>query len=182
MTQRTDSAFAWLPTDDQLATLADILSHQSAFAVLLSLAPRENYTSVAELCREFGVSAEVMAGIVKLLKDSGFVFIDDTDDRVLVATEYAKDTIHFLEQIIDQMRLDSSKKQQSSPSPKDLTLQEVVADLKVHSSTIHRLLKKGQLRGFKTNIGWLFSAYSVEQFKREQHDQKPPRPTTRHKT
>jgi excisionase family DNA binding protein len=46
--------------------------------------------------------------------------------------------------------------------PRVLTLQEVASYLRVHPSTISRLLKKNKLQGFKVGRGWRFNVEQIE--------------------
>ena len=49
-----------------------------------------------------------------------------------------------------------------------LTLDEVAVFLRVHPSTVYRLLKKRQIPAFKMGSDWRFNQESVERWIREQ--------------
>ncbi len=48
---------------------------------------------------------------------------------------------------------------------KVLTVREVAAYLRVHSSTIYRLLKKGELPAFRIGSDWRFMADQIDQWR-----------------
>ena len=48
-----------------------------------------------------------------------------------------------------------------------LTLEEVASYLRVHPSTIYRLLKKKQLPAFKVGSDWRFNLESIESWVKE---------------
>ena len=43
-----------------------------------------------------------------------------------------------------------------------ITISELAEYLRVHRSTIYRLLKKGQLSGFKVGSDWRFNRQSID--------------------
>jgi excisionase family DNA binding protein len=45
-----------------------------------------------------------------------------------------------------------------------LTVQEVAAYLKVHQSTIYRLLQRGEIPGFKVGSDWRFLAETINEW------------------
>ena len=49
-----------------------------------------------------------------------------------------------------------------------LTIKELAAYLKVHTSTIYRLLKKGQLPGFKIGSDWRFNVEVIDEWRLKQ--------------
>jgi excisionase family DNA binding protein len=51
---------------------------------------------------------------------------------------------------------------------KVLTVNELSAYLRVHRSTIYRLLKKGQLPGFKIGSDWRFNVEVIDQWRLHQ--------------
>ena len=51
---------------------------------------------------------------------------------------------------------------------KVLTVSELSEYLRVHRSTIYRLLKKGQLPGFKIGSDWRFNVESIDRWRLEQ--------------
>ena len=53
-------------------------------------------------------------------------------------------------------------------STKVLTVNELAEYLRVHRSTIYRLLKKGQLPGFKIGSDWRFNTEAIEQWRLRQ--------------
>ena len=61
------------------------------------------------------------------------------------------------------------KKNDSSPL---MTLQEVAAYLRVHTSTVYRLLKEGKLPAFKFGSEWRFNREVIEAWMKKQ--QTPP--------
>jgi excisionase family DNA binding protein len=48
-----------------------------------------------------------------------------------------------------------------------LTLEEVAGFLKIHPSTVYRLLKKHQIPAFKVGSDWRFNQDSIEKWIRE---------------
>jgi excisionase family DNA binding protein len=56
-----------------------------------------------------------------------------------------------------------------------MTVDELAAYLKVHPSTIYRLLKKKRLPGFKIGSDWRFTTASIEKWTETQ----PTSPVTR---
>jgi excisionase family DNA binding protein len=61
-------------------------------------------------------------------------------------------------------RLDSSMAQ----AVKVLTVNELAEYLRVHRSTIYRLLKKGLLPGFKIGSDWRFNVEVIDQWRMKQ--------------
>ena len=51
---------------------------------------------------------------------------------------------------------------------KVLTASELSEYLRVHRSTIYRLLKKGQLPGFKIGSDWRFNVEAIDQWRMQQ--------------
>ena len=51
---------------------------------------------------------------------------------------------------------------------KVLTVNELSEYLRVHRSTIYRLLKKGQLPGFKIGSDWRFNVEAIDQWRMQQ--------------
>ena len=54
------------------------------------------------------------------------------------------------------------------PSAKVLTVNELAEYLRVHRSTIYRLLKKGQLPGFKIGSDWRFNVEAIDEWRLQQ--------------
>src|SRR5260370_38012420 len=54
------------------------------------------------------------------------------------------------------------------PSTKVLTVNELAEYLRVHRSTIYRLLKKGQLPGFKIGSDWRFNVEVIDEWRLRQ--------------
>ncbi len=52
--------------------------------------------------------------------------------------------------------------------PKVLTVNELAQYLRVHRSTIYRLLKKGQLPGFKIGSDWRFNVEVIDEWRLRQ--------------
>ncbi len=50
-------------------------------------------------------------------------------------------------------------------APKVLTVNELAEYLRVHRSTIYRLLKKGQLPGFKIGSDWRFNVEVIDEWR-----------------
>ena len=48
---------------------------------------------------------------------------------------------------------------------KVLTVSELAVYLHVHRATIYRLLKKGELRGFKIGKGWRFNVEEIDEWR-----------------
>jgi excisionase family DNA binding protein len=53
-------------------------------------------------------------------------------------------------------------------APKVLTVNELADYLRVHRSTIYRLLKKGQLPGFKIGSDWRFNVEVIDEWRLKQ--------------
>jgi excisionase family DNA binding protein len=53
-------------------------------------------------------------------------------------------------------------------TPKVLTVNEIADYLRVHRSTIYRLLKKGQLPGFKIGRDWRFNVEAIDEWRMKQ--------------
>jgi excisionase family DNA binding protein len=51
------------------------------------------------------------------------------------------------------------------PEAKVITVGELAKYLRVHRSTIYRLLKKGQLPGFKIGSDWRFSRAAIDKWR-----------------
>jgi len=54
------------------------------------------------------------------------------------------------------------------PAAKVLTVNELAGYLRVHRSTIYRLLKKGQLPGFKIGSDWRFNVEVIDDWRLRQ--------------
>jgi excisionase family DNA binding protein len=54
------------------------------------------------------------------------------------------------------------------PEAKVITIGELAEYLHVHRSTIYRLLKKGELPGFKIGSDWRFNVEAVDQWLMQQ--------------
>jgi excisionase family DNA binding protein len=59
------------------------------------------------------------------------------------------------------------KKNDSSPL---MTLQEVAAYLRVHTSTVYRLLKEGKLPAFKFGSDWRFNRENIDAWVKKQQN------------
>src|ERR1700692_3850293 len=55
-----------------------------------------------------------------------------------------------------------------STGAKVLTVNELSESLRVHRSTIYRLLKKGQLPGFKIGSDWGFNVEAIDEWRLQQ--------------
>ena len=53
-------------------------------------------------------------------------------------------------------------------APKVLTVNELAEYLRVHRSTIYRLLKRGDLPGFKIGSDWRFNVEVIDQWRMKQ--------------
>jgi excisionase family DNA binding protein len=54
------------------------------------------------------------------------------------------------------------------PETKVITIGELAQYLHVHRSTLYRLLKKGQLPGFKIGSDWRFNVEVIDQWRMQQ--------------
>ncbi len=54
------------------------------------------------------------------------------------------------------------------PQTRVITIGELAEYLRVHRSTIYRLLKKGQLPGFKIGSDWRFNIEAIDQWRMQQ--------------
>jgi excisionase family DNA binding protein len=57
---------------------------------------------------------------------------------------------------------------QVAPSDQIFTIKELSEHLRVHPTTIYRLLRQGRLPGFRVGSNWRFSREAIEQWEREQ--------------
>ena len=64
--------------------------------------------------------------------------------------------------------LGNLKRNKSLADAKVLTVSELSDYLRVHRSTIYRLLKKGQLPGFKIGSDWRFNIEMIDQWRLQQ--------------
>jgi excisionase family DNA binding protein len=55
--------------------------------------------------------------------------------------------------------------------PKVMTLEETADYLRVHPSTVYRLLKKRRLPGFKVGSDWRFNLESIDRWREEAEKQ-----------
>jgi excisionase family DNA binding protein len=58
------------------------------------------------------------------------------------------------------------------------TIKELSEHLRVHPTTIYRLLRQGRLPGFRVGSNWRFNRAAIEQWERLQSSA-PPTPTAR---
>jgi excisionase family DNA binding protein len=63
-------------------------------------------------------------------------------------------------------------KRESSSIPSTTTVRELCDYLKVHPTTIYRLLKQGQLPGFRVSSGWRFNVKRIDRW-RVEREKKP---------
>ena len=63
--------------------------------------------------------------------------------------------------------------------PKVMTLEETADHLRVHPSTVYRLLKKRQLPAFKVGSDWRFNVESIDRWCEEAEKQTPTKPERR---
>lgn len=56
---------------------------------------------------------------------------------------------------------------------KTLTVSELANYLKLHEYTVRRLAKKGKIPGFKAGGQWRFDVKEIEEWKRNQGQEKP---------
>ncbi len=56
-------------------------------------------------------------------------------------------------------------------SAKVMTVNELSDYLRVHRSTIYRLLKKGEIPGFKIGSDWRFNVEAIDQWRLQQGSQ-----------
>jgi excisionase family DNA binding protein len=68
---------------------------------------------------------------------------------------------------------------QVSPSDQIFTIRELSEHLRVHPTTIYRLLRQGRLPGFRVGSNWRFSREAIEQWEREQAGRAPASPPRR---
>lgn len=54
------------------------------------------------------------------------------------------------------------------PEAKVITIGELSEYLRVHRSTLYRLLKKGQLPGFKIGSDWRFNVEAIDRWRMQQ--------------
>jgi excisionase family DNA binding protein len=57
---------------------------------------------------------------------------------------------------------------QATSSDQIFTIKELSEHLRVHPTTIYRLLRQGRLPGFRVGSNWRFSREAIEQWEREQ--------------
>jgi excisionase family DNA binding protein len=66
------------------------------------------------------------------------------------------------------VRKPKEEKAEMLADAKVLTVSELSEYLRVHRSTIYRLLKKGQLPGFKIGSDWRFNVEAIDQWRMQQ--------------
>ncbi|HJU27581.1 MAG TPA: helix-turn-helix domain-containing protein [Candidatus Binataceae bacterium] len=66
------------------------------------------------------------------------------------------------------VRKSKEEKAKMLADAKVLTVSELSEYLRVHRSTIYRLLKKGQLPGFKIGSDWRFNVEAIDQWRMQQ--------------
>jgi excisionase family DNA binding protein len=54
------------------------------------------------------------------------------------------------------------------PEAKVITINELCDYLRVHRSTLYRLLKKGQIPGFKIGSDWRFNVEAIDRWRMQQ--------------
>jgi excisionase family DNA binding protein len=54
------------------------------------------------------------------------------------------------------------------PGTKVITIGQLAEYLRVHRSTLYRLLKKGQLPGFKIESDWRFNIEAIDRWRKQQ--------------
>jgi excisionase family DNA binding protein len=64
--------------------------------------------------------------------------------------------------------LGNMKRNKNLAEAKVLTVSELSDYLRVHRSTIYRLLKKGQLPGFKIGSDWRFNVEAIDEWRLQQ--------------
>ena len=57
---------------------------------------------------------------------------------------------------------------QTAQSDQIFTIKELSEHLRVHPTTIYRLLRQGRLPGFRVGSNWRFSREAIEQWERDQ--------------
>ena len=57
---------------------------------------------------------------------------------------------------------------QAAQSDQIFTIKELSEHLRVHPTTIYRLLRQGRLPGFRVGSNWRFSREAIEQWERDQ--------------
>ena len=57
---------------------------------------------------------------------------------------------------------------QAAESDQIFTIKELSEHLRVHPTTIYRLLRQGRLPGFRVGSNWRFSREAIEQWERDQ--------------
>jgi excisionase family DNA binding protein len=65
-----------------------------------------------------------------------------------------------------------------APETKVITISELSEYLRVHRSTLYRLLKKGELPGFKIGSDWRFNVEAIDKWRLQQRpmlDATPPK-------
>jgi excisionase family DNA binding protein len=64
-----------------------------------------------------------------------------------------------------------SKKDEPVPAPKVLTVAEVAEYLRVHPTTIYRLLQAKKLPGFRVGSEWRFSKDTIDRWRGEEEEE-----------
>jgi excisionase family DNA binding protein len=62
----------------------------------------------------------------------------------------------------------SHRMAQPSQSDQIFTIKELSEHLRVHPTTIYRLLRQGHLPGFRVGSNWRFSRTAIEEWERDQ--------------
>lgn len=66
------------------------------------------------------------------------------------------------------LRPATEKQTQMRPETKVITISELSEYLRVHRSTLYRLLKKGELPGFKIGSDWRFNVEAIDKWRLQQ--------------
>jgi excisionase family DNA binding protein len=75
--------------------------------------------------------------------------------------------LSFRSQIVNIGHKFTSHLEKGAAMARVLTLEEVASYLRVHPSTIYRLLKKKQLPAFKVGSDWRFNLESIDRWRAE---------------
>jgi excisionase family DNA binding protein len=70
---------------------------------------------------------------------------------------------------------------QAAESDQIFTIKELSEHLRVHPTTIYRLLRQGRLPGFRVGSNWRFSREAIEQWERDQAGREAASPPRRHR-
>jgi excisionase family DNA binding protein len=175
-------------TEDDLLELASILSDAEAFSVLYFLVHSETPVTTEALRRDFHISDADVNDLAAVLGQSGFARFEHS---ALIATGSGRAAIQLVQEGFSaHSAAEDEVQRQDAPLflsthgpsvdfvpmpggsvgepkyslPSVLNVKELSAYLRVHPSTIYKLLRRGELPGFRIGADWRFNAELIDRW------------------